>query len=75
MYCPKCESENVYVMESRTVDGNRIYRRRRCCDCGNRFNTLECEAGAVSARPVRDAGARYSGGYRLTQRRGKKEGI
>lgn len=36
--CPKC-GERTAVIEARLVANN--VRRRRKCDCGNRFTTLE----------------------------------
>ena len=40
MRCPKCQSENSRVVDSRQAD-NMIRRRRECEKCGNRFTTFE----------------------------------
>lgn len=47
MTCIKCGSSNVYVKQTRNDGPRRIYRYRRCADCGARFTTVEM--------PVRDA--------------------
>lgn len=42
MKCPKCQTDNDKVLESRTVrDGAAIRRRRECAGCGHRFTTYE----------------------------------
>lgn len=42
MICPKCQSEDIKVTDSRTAeDGSAIRRRRLCNDCGFRFSTIE----------------------------------
>lgn len=42
MICPKCESKNTRVLDSRETDGNKAVRRRRECEaCKNRFTTFE----------------------------------
>ncbi|MCR5061582.1 MAG: transcriptional regulator NrdR [Saccharofermentans sp.] len=42
MKCPKCESENIKVVDSRNADNiNAVRRRRECENCGERFSTLE----------------------------------
>lgn len=41
MHCPKCQSEDIRVVDSRTFRGGTIRRRRECNDCGWRFTTLE----------------------------------
>ena len=40
MKCPRCDSDNVDVIESRPYQGT-CKRRRECRDCKVRFNTLE----------------------------------
>lgn len=40
MHCPKCNSEDTKVVESRDA-GSAIRRRRQCLKCGNRFTTYE----------------------------------
>lgn len=40
MRCPKCQSEDSRVIESRDA-GSAVRRRRECLDCGNRFTTYE----------------------------------
>ena len=47
MLCLKCQSNNVFVVDSRQREDCRK-RRYECADCGERFNTLECyEAHAL----------------------------
>lgn len=48
MNCIKCGSPNVYIKSTRSGNPRRIYRYRRCADCGARFTTVEM--------PVRDSG-------------------
>lgn len=40
MVCPKCGSYNVIVIDSRPADAM-VNRRRKCCVCDYRFNTVE----------------------------------
>src|ERR1051325_5972134 len=42
MRCPKCESQDDKVIDSRSSrDGATIRRRRECLQCGARFTTYE----------------------------------
>lgn len=41
MNCTKCGSKNVYVIDSRKADQQRVFRRRKCIDCGQQFHTIE----------------------------------
>ena len=42
MYCQYCGAKDTKVIETRTVEGqNVIKRRRECIDCKKRFNTAE----------------------------------
>lgn len=42
MQCPKCESLETKVTDSRLTEKNKVIRRRRECDkCNNRFTTFE----------------------------------
>ena len=42
MLCPKCQSSQTKVIDSRSVDDDTsILRRRECLNCGYRFNTYE----------------------------------
>lgn len=41
MICPKCGSYNVGVIETSPCDNAKLFRRRKCKDCGNRFRTVE----------------------------------
>jgi transcriptional repressor NrdR len=42
MRCPKCQSLDNKVMDSRyRTEGNVIRRRRECLDCAHRFTTYE----------------------------------
>lgn len=40
MLCPKCNSSQVFVIDSRPY-GKITRRRKECQDCKMRFNTLE----------------------------------
>ena len=43
MICPKCGTDNTFVIDSRQMrEGRR--RRYRCNGCGERFSTWEIEA-------------------------------
>ena len=42
MNCPLCEHETK-VIDSRP-DSESVHRRRRCLNCGYRFNTIELDA-------------------------------
>ncbi len=42
MTCPKCGSENLEVIRT-TDEVDHIIRRRKCQDCGYRFNTIETD--------------------------------
>lgn len=42
MNCPTCESQGIYVIDSRQLKTENTIRRRRACkDCGHRFTTQE----------------------------------
>ena len=42
MHCPFCRNTDTKVLDSRVAeDGASIRRRRTCCDCEQRFTTLE----------------------------------
>ncbi len=42
MKCPRCESDDVKVIDSRNSrEGFSVRRRRECNGCGHRFSTLE----------------------------------
>ena len=53
MMCPKCGGD-TRVVDSRS-DGRRI-RKRKCCDCGKTFHTIEViisdEAGVAILRGI-----------------------
>lgn len=42
MKCPKCQSDQLKVADSRPTDHG-VRRRRECLDCGHRFSTMETE--------------------------------
>lgn len=52
MKCPKCGSDNVYVVDSRRDDGKLIKRKRSCADCGYRFNSVEVAVEQLIAVPL-----------------------
>jgi hypothetical protein len=41
MKCPECGSENIGVNNTMPDDETRIFRRRKCHDCGAGFRTVE----------------------------------
>lgn len=42
MICPKCQNQDIKVLDSRDTDGQKAIRRRRECDkCKYRFTTFE----------------------------------
>lgn len=41
MNCPKCGSDQVFVVDVRTHEKGHIKRRRECMFCSERFNTVE----------------------------------
>lgn len=43
MNCPKCKSNQVFVIDSRNKEWT-VFRRRECKECGYRYNTVEIEA-------------------------------
>lgn len=43
MPCPKCGCVDSYVIDSRQ-NTELIKRRRKCCHCRNRYNTVEINA-------------------------------
>lgn len=42
MTCPRCDSYQVKVTDSRPAD-NMVRRRRKCMDCNFRFMTIEID--------------------------------
>lgn len=41
MKCPKCSSDNIGVANSLPGDDTRVFRYRKCHDCGHSFRTVE----------------------------------
>lgn len=41
MVCPKCNTDDLVVKDTRTTSDNHIRRRRVCRQCGYRFTTYE----------------------------------
>lgn len=41
MFCVECNSDNNIVTDSRAVGRFFIKRRRKCLDCGYKWNTYE----------------------------------
>lgn len=41
MRCPFCHSKRMKVVNSRHCDDNRIYRKRECLKCYQRWTTFE----------------------------------
>ena len=46
MYCPKCLSGDIYVIDTRNRVENARRRRYKCETCGHRFSTIEVVAEA-----------------------------
>ena len=55
MKCPFCSKENLKVLESREVNGNKLRRRRECSHCSGRFTTYEV-IEAVQPRIIKKDG-------------------
>lgn len=41
MICPKCDNDTVYVKDTLNAPDRKIYRRRKCSNCGATFRTVE----------------------------------
>ena len=41
MICPFCKKDDTSVVDSRPTEDGSTIRRRRLCDCGERFTTFE----------------------------------
>lgn len=41
MICPACGSERIYVKETAQGSDGKVYRRRYCMDCNEKFHTVE----------------------------------
>lgn len=41
MNCPECGGNNLKVMDTMPDSDNRIFRRRKCAECGSKFRTVE----------------------------------
>ena len=41
MRCPKCDSDGIYVKDTMRAPDRKIYRRRKCAECGTIFRTVE----------------------------------
>ena len=41
MLCPFCKTDNTSVVDSRPTEDGTAIRRRRTCNCGERFTTFE----------------------------------
>lgn len=50
MKCPSasCRSENIKVKDTIHGSDGRIYRRRRCIDCGTSFRTVEMDMSEIN---------------------------
>lgn len=49
MKCPHCQSTDYGVTDSR-ISGERIWRRRKCNTCQNRFTTYESVSAQSNAK-------------------------
>ena len=43
MRCPKCDSENTSILDSRIRNDGNTRRRRRCRNCQYRFSSIEID--------------------------------
>ena len=41
MLCPFCKTGETSVIDSRPTEDGAVIRRRRTCNCGERFTTFE----------------------------------
>ena len=41
MQCPNCNSERTRVKDTMNAPDGKIYRRRKCSDCGQVFRSVE----------------------------------
>lgn len=58
MKCPKCGKKNTAVLDSRTIQDDKVIRRRRQCGtCAHRFTTFERMEG-ISLLVVKKDGTR-----------------
>jgi len=55
MNCPRCQSPDIGIADSRPKEGNARWRRRRCERCGFRWSTIEM--AAIHTRAFADLGA------------------
>ena len=54
MYCPKCDAEKTYIVDTRQSDvGYEVRRRRECPGCGYRFTTYERPAQIGNIKKAR----------------------
>ena len=49
MYCPKCNSDQTTVLDTRPSENNGIRRRRECQNCAHRFTTYEYTVSSIIA--------------------------
>ena len=55
MKCPKCNSHNVYVMDSRPIENGTVIRRTRVCrDCYHAWHTFEVQESWIARTFRRD---------------------
>ena len=60
MKCPRCDADNDKVIDTRTVEGNSVIRRRReCLACNYRFSTVERYEG-VQLTVIKKDGTRQA---------------
>lgn len=50
MNCPKCNSENIKVRDTRQTAQGNTRRYRECEDCGHRFKTIKYAVINAKAR-------------------------
>jgi transcriptional repressor NrdR len=53
MDCPYCGSDQIRVVETRSVEGSALRRRRRCLECKRLFSTVERLDAAATAGGLR----------------------
>lgn len=62
MTCPECGSCQIGVLYNRSQEDS-IYRRRKCFDCGQRFNTIEIDVDVYEKlmdKPPKDTKAKVN---------------
>lgn len=52
MTCPQCGAETHIINSRKTCDS--VRRRRKCCECGCRFTTIEIEQDLLNKLTIKE---------------------